>query len=72
MPNIVPDRTELAHTAERILNRIAGVIRNRILEGMDIDQAMSHESVEFWVNHLEKTNAKIKAANIKIAEAQNN
>lgn len=54
-------REDLARIVENHLIKAAGCVRNRIIEGMNIDQAMEHESVQFWVKELDISNELLKA-----------
>lgn len=52
-------REQLAHRIEQNFVRAAGVIRNRIVEGMNFDQACVHESVLYYIDLIEKNKEEI-------------
>lgn len=53
-------REELARQAETIFNRVAGVVRNLIIEGMDIDEATENERVTYWSDQIEAIQNQLK------------
>ena len=48
------NREKVALSIERDLTLAAGVVRNRIIDGMDYRDALKHESVMFYLKSAQK------------------
>lgn len=70
MDIIRAERVDLAYKAEQALRVIGIVIRDKVITGLNIDEAMNHESIEPFVKELEEINAEIKAANARHAKTR--
>ena len=61
MPITQEERENIARNIESLIKKAAGVIRNRIMEGMNFDDACNHKSVTFWSDQLEKEGKKLNS-----------
>lgn len=53
------ERHVIASNIEKLFRKAAGVVRNRIMDGLTLDEATVHESVEYWTNLIEKEAGKL-------------
>lgn len=56
-------REQTAHLVEKDVTRIAGVIRNLIIQGeteLDLLSLLTHPRVQFWINNTQKLLNKTK------------